>query len=53
MVDMNRLEVERIRNLVQGFQWEVIKEEVTEEDIILVMKKPRVAKAEIPKVGPG
>lgn len=50
--DQNRLEVERIRNLVTGFGWELIKEEVTDEDIILVMRKPRV----IPLVvtpGPG
>ncbi len=53
MVDMNRLEVERIRNLVRGFEWEVIKEEITEEDIILVMKKPRVVKPGTPTPGPG
>jgi hypothetical protein len=53
MVDGNRLEVERIRNLVSGFGWEVIKEEVTDDDIILVMKKPRVVKTENMGAGPG
>lgn len=53
MVDMNRLEVERIRNLVSGFGWEVFKEEITEEDIIIVMKKRRVIPVGVPMPGPG
>lgn len=42
MSDLNRLEVERIRNLVSGFGWEVAKDEITDEDIILVLKKKRI-----------
>lgn len=41
-VDQNRLEVERIRNLVTGFGWEIINEQITDEDIIITMKKKRV-----------
>lgn len=50
-VDQNRLEVERIRNLVTGFGWELIKEEITDEDIVITMKKKRVVG--IPEVGAG
>ena len=37
--DLNRLEFERIKNLVTAFHWEVIKEEIQDEDIILVIRK--------------
>ena len=51
-VDQNRLEVERIRNLVSGFGWEVVKDEISDEDIILVMKKKRMIPS-VPEPGPG
>lgn len=51
MADPNRLEVERIRNLVGGFGWEIVKDEVTDEEIILVMKKKRAVPAPV-LVGP-
>lgn len=50
-VDQNRLEVERIRNLVTGFGWEFVKEEITDEDIIITMRKRRIVLA--PEVGAG
>ena len=40
--DPNRLEVERIRNLVSGFGWEIVREEYPEELIIVVMQKKKV-----------
>lgn len=43
--DQNRLEVERIRNLVGGFGWAVTKDELTEDEIVLTMKKKRVVAA--------
>ena len=49
--DLNRLEVERIRNLVSGFGWEVVREEVTDEDIIIALKKKRVVPS-VPAPGP-
>lgn len=42
MVDLNKIEVDRIVNLVTGFGWEKIKEETTDTDILLVLKKKRV-----------
>jgi hypothetical protein len=43
MADLNRIEVDRIVNLVVGFGWEKIKEEITDTDILLVLKKKRVS----------
>ena len=46
-IDRNRLEFERIRNLVRGFGWEVTKEETTDEKLIMTLTKARV----VPMVG--
>lgn len=43
--DPNRLEVDRIRNLVSGFGWEIVKEEYPGDTIIIVMQKKKVAPA--------
>lgn len=40
--DRNRLEFERIRNLVRGFGWEVTKEEITDDKLIMTLTKGRV-----------
>ena len=42
----NRLEVDRIRNLIQGFGWSVSKQEDTDDEIILTIKRKRI-KAEV------
>jgi len=51
-VDMNRQEIERIRNLVTGFGWVMTNEQVTDEDIIVTMKKKRVVPVSDFGVGP-
>jgi len=50
-VDMNRQEIERIRNLVTGFGWVMTEEKVTDEDIIVTMQKKRVVP--VPELGAG
>ena len=50
-VDLNRLEIERIINLVRNFGWDKVKEEFTDTDIVLTIKKPRVEP--IPVLGEG
>ena len=35
------LEIERIENLINNFDWKVVKQEITETDIILTIKKPK------------
>lgn len=46
MMDRNRLEFERIRNLVQGFQWESVREEIRDEYIVMEIRKPREGRVE-------
>ena len=50
-VDQNRIEVERIENLVRNFDWSKIKEEITDDDIVLTISKKRVMP--IPELGEG
>ena len=50
-VDRNRIEIERIENLVRNFDWAKIKEEITDDDIILTISKKRVMP--IPELGEG
>jgi len=49
--DLNRLEIERIRNLVTGFGWKMTEERVTEDKILVTMEKPVVAPTEVSKEG--
>lgn len=39
--DQDKIEVERIDNLVRNFGWEKTSEELTDTDIILTFKKKR------------
>ena len=41
-IDRNRLEFERIRNLVRNFGWEVQKEEITEDKLVMTLTRARV-----------
>jgi len=41
-VDLNRLEIERVVNLVTNFGWTKVREELTDTDVILTIKKLRV-----------
>ena len=45
-VNMDRLEVERVLNLVQGFAWEKTNEEVTDEYVIITIRKKRQSPVE-------
>jgi len=47
----DRLEVDRILNLVQGFGWEKTAEEITDEHIIITIRKKRAEVA--PETGAG
>lgn len=48
------MEVERIMNLVRGFGWEKIKEEIEGDEIrITVVKKSPAAERAQPGAGPG
>ena len=46
------LEVERVTNLVRGFGWEKVKEEIVGEDLILTIKKKFLQTSETPEESP-
>ena len=50
--DKDRLEIDRLGNLVTGFGWRIAKQEFTDEKIIVTLDKPRSAGVEIPETGP-
>jgi len=41
-IDLNRLEIERIDNLVRNFGWLKVKEEISGTKIALTFEKPRI-----------
>ncbi|KKM21100.1 hypothetical protein LCGC14_1638770 [marine sediment metagenome] len=47
----DRLEIERIQNLVRNFGWELTETKSTDEEIVIVLAKKRV-KPDVPVVGP-
>jgi len=49
--DANRIEVERIRNLIIGFGWMITNEQITDDKIIVTMEKKRVTPVEEMGVG--
>jgi len=49
--ERDRLEMERLVNLVQGFGWKEIKREETESDIVITLKKPKTVQGT--EGGPG
>jgi len=42
------IEVERIMNLVRGFGWEKVKEEIVGEELIITIKKKFLKPSEVP-----
>lgn len=45
-VDYNRLQFERIRNLVRGFGWDITKEEITDDALVMTLSRKRVVPVE-------
>lgn len=52
-VDRDRLEIERVGNLITGFGWRIVKQEFTEDKIILQVEKQRESSPEVAEAGPG
>ena len=40
-LDLARIEIERINNLIRNFEWTLKKQEILEDRIILTIEKPR------------
>jgi hypothetical protein len=49
--ERDRLEIERLGNLVTGFGWRVVKQEFTDEKIIMQIEKRRGPGVEVPEAG--
>ena len=49
--EKDRLEVDRVLNLVQGFGWEKTSESITDEHVIITIRKKRAEPA--PEMGAG
>jgi len=47
------IEVERVVNLIRGFGWEKIKEEIVGEELILTIKKKFLKTTEVTEELPG
>ena len=38
-VDLHRLEIERVMNIITNFGWTLVKQEITPESVVLEIKK--------------
>ncbi len=52
-VDRDKLEIERLSNLITGFGWKIIKQEFTEDKIKLELEKDRAPGVEAGGPGAG
>lgn len=51
-IERDTVELERLRNLIVGFGWNITKQEFTEDRIITTVEKPRGPGVEVPEAGP-
>lgn len=49
----DRLEIQRVDNLTKGFGWTMVKQELTDDEMIIELRKPRAPIEGVPPVGPG
>lgn len=52
-IERDRLEVDRLGNLITGFGWRIVKQEFTDEKIIIALEKTRAPGVEVPEAGAG
>ena len=52
-MERDRLEIDRVGNLITGFGWHITKQEFTADKIIVVIEKSRSPEVEVPEAGPG
>jgi len=51
-IERDRLEIDRLGNLITGFKWQIVKQEFTDEKIIVTIEKPRAPGVEVAEAGP-
>jgi len=52
-IERDRLEVDRLGNLITGFGWRIVKQEFTDEKIIVSIEKTRAPGVDVPEAGAG
>jgi len=52
-IERDRLEIDRVGNLITGFGWNITKQEFTDEKIIVQIERPRSPGVEVAEAGPG
>ena len=52
-VDRDKLEIDRLSNLITGFGWVITKQEFTTDKIIISLEKPRAPGVEVGGAGAG
>lgn len=52
-MERDKLEIDRLANLVLGFGWNIVKQEFTEDKIKVEIERPRTDVAEVPEGSPG
>lgn len=51
--EVDQMEIERVRNIVNGFGWRITKQELLTDRIVLTVEKNRTASAETEAGSPG
>ena len=51
--DRDRLEIDRLGNLVTGFNWKIAKQEFTDEKIIVTLERSRAPGVKVPEADAG
>lgn len=51
--ERDKIELERLTNLIQGFGWKTVKQEFTDDKIIVTVEKSRAPGVEVPEAAEG
>ena len=51
-MERDRLEIDRVGNLITGFGWQITKQEFTDDKVIVQIEKSRSPDVEVPDAGP-
>jgi len=52
-LERNRIELERLTNLISGFGWKLVEQKFTDDKIIVTVEKSRGPGVEVPEAGEG
>lgn len=52
-IKRDNIELERLGNLIQGFGWNIVKQEFTDDKILVSLEKNRAPGVEVPEADAG